>query len=76
MNDTNWAKRGAKNVSDSDKKALAAAKKVERQRIKDGYKWYVINERLKVLVPCKKDGTPTEKGLKIIDVFVKKYSIS
>ena len=34
--------------------------------IKNGWRWKKINGRISVLVPCDKNGNPTEQGLKII----------
>lgn len=53
-------------VTENDIKALKKAKAQERERIKNGWRYYKINERIKVLVPFGKDGLPTEKGLAII----------
>lgn len=75
MNDTNWAKRPTSTVSDSDKKALAEAKKQERKQIKDGYRWFSITDKLKVLVPCNKDGKPTAKGQRLLLSFAKRFSV-
>lgn len=52
-------------VTENDIKALKKAKAQEQERIKNGWRYYKINERIKVLVPFK-DGHPTEKGLAII----------
>ena len=76
MNDTNWAKRKTSTVSDSDKRALEIAKKQERKQIKDGYRWFSITDKLKVLVPCNKDGKPTAKGQKLLLTFAKRYSVN
>ena len=67
MNETNWIRRGANsNVTDSDIAALAKAKKREAELVRNGFRWIVINKRLKVLVECDKDGKPTEFGQKQI----------
>ncbi len=57
-----------KGVSDKDEKALEKAKQQERSKIKKGWKYFVINSRLKVLVPHK-HGKPTEEGERIIQSF-------
>lgn len=63
MNETNWAYRGANsNVTDSDISALAKAKKRESELEKNGYRWIVINNRLKAFVECDENGEPTELG--------------
>lgn len=55
-------------VTEADHKALAVAKRIERKRIKEGWRFYKINERMQVLVPFGKDGKPTEKGMKMIEM--------
>lgn len=60
----NWVYEN-KGVSDKDEKALEKAKQQERAKIKKGWKYFVINSRLKVLVPHK-HGKPTEEGERII----------
>lgn len=47
---------------EKDIKALAKAKKYEERLKRQGYRWIKINERLKVFVPCDKDGNPTLEG--------------
>lgn len=55
------------NVTETDIKALKVAKKQELQRIKEGWRFYKVNNRLKVLVPFGKDGKPTKQGMRIIE---------
>ena len=49
-------------VTEKDIKALERAKKIEDSLEKHGYKWVKINERLKIFVPCDKNGNPTLDG--------------
>lgn len=50
-------------VTERDRIALEKAKKLEKKHEKQGYRWFKINERLKVFVPFKKDGSePTDDG--------------
>ena len=50
-------------VTERDRIALEKAKKLEKKNEKEGYHWFRINERLKVFVPFKKDGSePTDEG--------------
>lgn len=49
-------------VTEKDIKALEHAKKIEDRLEKHGYKWVKINERLKIFVPCDKNGNPTLEG--------------
>lgn len=54
-------------VTENDIKALKKAKAQEKERIKNGWRYFKINDRLKVLVPFDKTtGLPTEKGQAII----------
>ena len=66
MNETNWSSTIKSAVTESDKKSLEAAKKYEKKKIKEGWRWVKVNERLKILVPCDKHGNPTKEGLEII----------
>lgn len=66
MNETNWSSTIKPNITDYDVKGLEKAKKKERLMIKNGWRWKKINGRVSVLVPCDKNGNPTEHGLKII----------
>lgn len=54
-------------VTETDIKALEVAKRQELQRIKEGWRFYKVNNRLKVLVPFGKDGKPTKQGMRIIE---------
>ena len=64
----NWVNdKGA--VSEKDKTALEKAKRLESHDLKNGYRWYKINERNKILVPCNEKGYPTSKGLEKIKRF-------
>ena len=62
---TNWAMDKTK-VSDKDMSALAKAKALEKKRIKEGWKWVKVHEKLKTLVPFK-NGKPTEQGQRMIE---------
>lgn len=54
-------------VTEKDRLALEKAKKLEKKKEKEGYRWFRINDRAKVFVPFKKDGSePTEDGWKRI----------
>lgn len=58
---TNWVHEDGV-VTEKDIKALERAKKIEDRLEKHGYKWVKINERLKIFVPCDKNGNPTLDG--------------
>jgi len=49
---------------DRASRALLKAKKIEEQRIKDGWQYVQVASNLKILVPCDKNGKPTQEGLK------------
>lgn len=66
MNETNWSATIKPSRTDYDAKGLENAKKRERLMIKNGWRWKRINDRISVLVPCDKNGNPTEQGLRII----------
>ena len=56
-------------VTEKDIKALERAKKIEARLEKHGYKWVKINERLKIFVPCDKNGNPTLDGQRRIAIL-------
>lgn len=56
-------------VTEKDIKALERAKKIEDSLEKHGYKWVKINERLKIFVPCDKNGNPTLEGQRRIAIL-------
>lgn len=63
----NWV--NDKIVGDKDIRALEKAKTLEKRDLKNGYRWYRINERNKILIPCNEKGYPTSKGLEKIKLF-------
>ena len=75
MNETNWSSTIKSTVTESDKKNLEAAKKYEKKKIKEGWRWIKVNERLKILVPCDKHGNPTKEGLEKIERFKSRLNI-
>lgn len=68
MSDNNIAPKSS--VSDIDYKALKAAKKLEEKRLNDGWRYVQATPTLQILVPCKKDGKPTEEGMRRIYMVV------
>ena len=68
MNETNWASQPTVTVTERDIKALALAHKEEKRLLKEGYRWYKVNERIRVLVPFGKDGKPTKQGERMIEL--------
>jgi hypothetical protein len=55
---------------DRAKKALRMAKRLEEKRLSLGWKYINATPNIQVLVPCKKDGTPTEDGQRRIDEII------
>lgn len=54
-------------VTEEDFKGLKTAHRQEAKLIKEGWRYYKINDRLRVLVPFGKDGKPTKKGRRMIE---------
>lgn len=71
MNETNWAS-WKPIVTETDKKMLAKAKRIEKVLEKKGWRWYNINQRTKMFVPCDKNGKPTKKGEEMIAAMQRK----
>ena len=61
-------------VTESDINNLEKAKRYEKKKLKDGWKWKKVNERLTVFVPCDKNGNPTEHGEKMIKRQKERFS--
>ena len=62
---TNWVFDNT-NVSEKDIRALEKAKRMEKEKLAQGYRYVKINDKMQVLVPFGKDGKPTAKGEEII----------
>ena len=56
-------------VTEADISGLKKAHKYEKKLEGNGWRWHKINARCSVFIPCEQDGTPTEKGKKIIRLF-------
>ena len=69
MSDTNHI-APRPNVSDSDHKALKAAKRLEERRIKDGWRYVQATPMIQVFVPCDKSGKPTKDGIRRINTII------
>ena len=61
-NIANWATELANKDKSAEDKALSKARKMEKDLAKMGWRWCKVNERLKIFVPCDKDGNPTPLG--------------
>lgn len=69
----NWIKN--KNiVTEKDLSAAAKAEKMERKKIRSGWKWVKILPSLKILVPHDK-GKPTAEGQAMIDLMKAKFYV-
>ena len=69
----NWIKNGDV-VTDKDLAAAAKAEKIERKKIRSGWKWVKILPSLKILVPYEK-GKPTAEGQAMIDNMKAKFYV-
>lgn len=50
-----------------EKAVVVKARKLETERLKEGWKYHSISKNMKILVPCDKKGNPTKEGLKRIE---------
>ncbi len=75
MSGQNWVSE-QKGVTESDIKGLKNAKQLESERIQKGWQYVALNSSVKILVPCKKDGTPTKEGKDMIRNMCKYLRIS
>lgn len=55
---------------DRANKALVYAKRLEKKRLSQGWRYVFATPNIQVLVPCNKDGTPTEEGKRRIDNII------
>lgn len=69
----NWIKNKDV-VTDKDLAAAAKAEKIERKKIRSGWKWVKILPSLKILVPYEK-GKPTTEGQAMIDNMKAKFYV-
>ena len=54
-------------VTQAAKAAAKKGAKIERERIKQGWRWVKVGARSKILVPCDNQGNPTQDGLQRIE---------
>lgn len=69
----NWIKN-KEVVTEKDLAAAAKAEKMERKKIRSGWKWVKILPSLKILVPHEK-GKPTASGQAMIDQIKSKFCV-
>lgn len=60
---------------DRANRALQKAKKIEAQRIEQGWRYIKTAPNMEILVPCDKNGNPTQEGLKRIEEHNKQNEI-
>ena len=51
----------------SAKEAINKCKRIEREKIKNGWRWFKIGNITKYLIPCDKNGVPTKQGNEMIE---------
>ena len=61
----NWINEDRKPTEQAVKVA-EKAEKIEKRRMKEGWRWLRLSPRTKVFVPCDSDGNPTADGERII----------
>ena len=69
----NWIKN-KEIVSEKDIAAAEKANKVEKKKLKNGWRWVKILPSLKILVPFEK-GKPTAEGQAMIDNMKAKFCV-
>ena len=69
----NWIKN-KEIVGEKDIAAAEKANKVEKKKLKNGWRWVKILPSLKILVPHEK-GKPTAEGQAMIDIMKAKFYV-
>lgn len=72
--ENNWAYNKS-TVSESDLRLLEKARKQEKEKSKQGYRWILACKNLKVFVPCDENGEPTDKGKQMIEAHLKAFGV-
>lgn len=62
-------------VREKDIKALEKAKSIERKKIKDGYRYFKICDKMQMLLPCDRNGNPTDRAIKVINERKRMYGL-
>lgn len=73
-NEMVWAEERS-TVTQAARTAIKKAKKIECENIKKGWRWIKVGTRTQILVPCDKDGKPTQDGLQRIQRLKKNLCI-
>ena len=70
----NWIKN-KEIVGEKDVAAAEKANKIEKKKLKNGWRWVKIISSLKILVPHDKKGNPTAEGQAMIDLIKAKFYV-
>jgi hypothetical protein len=62
----NWINNTEK-IPDASVRAAEKAHRQEERKLRMGWRWIKVSKSTQVLVPCNKQGQPTEEGLKILE---------
>lgn len=62
-------------VNEQSAKALRKAQNQEEACLKNGYRYFSVNGRTKIMVECDADGTPTERGQRVIDALKRQMGL-
>lgn len=63
---TQWIEQNKTNDKSAEMRVLERAKRLEKKRLDDGWRYIKVSKSTEVFVPCDKDGNPTEDGLRRI----------
>lgn len=58
-----------KSYIDNAQRSLEKMKKQEERLLKLGHRWIKISQNHSVLIPCDKNGVPTEQGERMIKMY-------
>lgn len=61
--------------SEASRRTLEKVKKMEKEKIKEGWRWIKLNQRTRFLVPCDKKGEPTEDGRRMMSEILERISL-
>lgn len=63
----NWVEFEKNTAKEHGRRILDKLLKNESKKVYEGFRWLKVDDRTKVLVPCDKNGNPTEKGRRILE---------
>ena len=70
---TNWVHESDR-PNETSAKVAEKMNKLEKKRMRDGWRWIKLSPRTRVFVPCDKRGRPTKEGQKLIEI-AKEYCL-